>query len=62
MGIQADLDPGKKNVIEKLRACTLMFKTKIDDLCKCEHFDSIGKLLGVRNDLHEITAYLLNGW
>lgn len=38
-----------------------MLKNKTDDLLKHEHFDSIGKLLSIRNDLHQVRAYLLGG-
>lgn len=38
-----------------------MLKNEIDDLLKYKHFDSIGKLLGIREDLHNIRAYLLSG-
>lgn len=30
-----------------------MLENKIDDLLKCEHFDSVGKILALRNDAHD---------
>lgn len=48
-------------MIRKLRACNSMLKNEIDDLLKYEHFDSIGKLLGIGNDLHDIKVYLWSG-
>lgn len=35
-----------------------MLKNEIDDLLKYLHFDSIGKLLGIRNDLHNIRVFI----
>lgn len=33
----------------------------MDNLLKNEHFDSLAKLLGVRNDLHDTKAQILKG-
>lgn len=34
-------------VIEKLRACNIELKNKVDDLPKCEYFDCTGKLQAI---------------
>lgn len=45
----------KKRLIGKLRACNSMLENKIDDLLKCEHFDSeMTPMI--------IIASLLSGW
>lgn len=48
-------------MIGKLRVGNSIIKNEIDDWLKCEHLDSIGTLLGIGSDLHDIRAYLWSG-